>query len=146
MSYLYFAYGSNLDRRQMGHRCPGARLYGAGHLEDHKLAFTGHSHTWGGAVATVQPAPGQRTWGVVWELTPQDLGRLDGYEGHPRVYRRQEMTIQMRRGPILQAQVYLKEDQHKAWPSASYLEVIAAGYRRHGFDLVELDRALGFAS
>lgn len=32
---LYVAYGSNLNIRQMKYRCPGAKLYGRGVIEDY---------------------------------------------------------------------------------------------------------------
>lgn len=34
---LYVAYGSNLNIRQMKYRCPGAKLYGTGVIEDYEL-------------------------------------------------------------------------------------------------------------
>lgn len=32
---LYVAYGSNLNIRQMKYRCPTAKLYGVGTIEDY---------------------------------------------------------------------------------------------------------------
>ena len=40
---LYVAYGSNLNIQQMTSRCPGARLYGTGVIENFELQFTVHT-------------------------------------------------------------------------------------------------------
>ena len=39
---FYVAYGSNLNIRQMKHRCPTAKLYGTGEIKDYELQFKGH--------------------------------------------------------------------------------------------------------
>ena len=52
---LYVAYGSNLNIRQMKYRCPGAKLYGTGEIENYELQFKGHSDS---AFATIAPKEG----------------------------------------------------------------------------------------
>jgi AIG2-like family len=76
----YFAFGSNLDADQMAQRCPGSRVGFRACLLDHRIAFTYASRRWGGGAADVVPAPGHEVWGMVWELSDDDLARLDGYE------------------------------------------------------------------
>lgn len=49
---LYVAYGSNLNIQQMASRCPGAKLYGTGVIENFELQFKGQPH---GAFATIAP-------------------------------------------------------------------------------------------
>ncbi len=49
---LYVAYGSNLNIRQMKYRCPGAKLYSTGEIENYELQFEGHSDS---AFATIAP-------------------------------------------------------------------------------------------
>jgi hypothetical protein len=83
---LYFAFGSNLDADQMAQRCPGSRPGFRARLPDHRLAFTHPSRRWGGGAADVIAAPGDSVWGLVWELGPGDLDRLDHYElGYARI-------------------------------------------------------------
>jgi len=83
---LYFAFGSNLDADQMAERCPGSRPAFRARLPDHRIEFTHPSRRWGGGAADVVAAPGDSVWGLVWELGPDDLERLDGYElGYARV-------------------------------------------------------------
>ena len=55
---VYFAYGSNLDPDVMRARCPAHRYLCRAILHDHVLVFRGRDPEWGGAVATVEHAPG----------------------------------------------------------------------------------------
>lgn len=48
----YVAYGSNLNREQMAHRCPEAKLVGTGMLSNYEMVFRGNKSN---AVATVEP-------------------------------------------------------------------------------------------
>lgn len=41
---LYIAYGSNLNLGQMNYRCPTAKLYGTGVIENYELQFKGMPH------------------------------------------------------------------------------------------------------
>ena len=54
---LYVAYGSNLNIQQMASRCPGAKLYGTGVIENFELQFKGQPH---GAFATIPPTTSNR--------------------------------------------------------------------------------------
>ena len=79
---LYFAYGSNMDPRQMRRRCPSYRFVSIAKLEDHKLAFTRRSSRRRCGVADVVPSPGDEVWGVLYYLkSKRDLLALDKAEG-----------------------------------------------------------------
>jgi hypothetical protein len=78
---LYFAYGSNLDFDQMKSRCPSARFAGVAKLPGRRLAFTRWSESRKGAVADAVADPASEVWGAVYEITAEDLGKLDGHEG-----------------------------------------------------------------
>ena len=143
MKQLYFAYGSNLDRAQMRHRCPSALLVGSARLASYRLGFAGHSALWGGGVATLIRARGAQVPGLVWTLEAQDLGRLDRYEGHPVAYQRSMLPVQLDDGPRLRAHVYLKADARLMLPTDDYLGLIWLAYRRCGFDEESLALAVG---
>lgn len=66
---LYVAYGSNLNIRQMKQRCPTAKLYGTGMLEDYELQFKGYPDS---AFATIAPKEGASVPVAVWEIQPKD--------------------------------------------------------------------------
>lgn len=141
---LCFAYGSNLDQRQMRRRCPGSRPEARAVLRDHALRFGGHSVRWGGAVAGLVREDGARVEGLLYRVGREDLQRLDGYEGHPHVYRRETRTVIDETGRRRRAEVYLlPEGFSEGAPAAGYLSTIRRAYARLGFDASPLDRAAG---
>jgi hypothetical protein len=136
MSYLYFAYGSNLDPRQMTRRCPKAKFIGRASMRGWSLEFVGKSRNWGGAVANIERIAGAVVPGTVWRLNKKDLAAMDVCEGHPWVYKRitQPCRIEGRRGAT-PVQVYVHQFPFcMAYPSADYVERIAYGYARFALD------------
>lgn len=89
---LYVAYGSNLNIRQMKHRCPTAKLYGTGEIKDYELQFKGHPDS---AFATIAPKEGASVPVAVWEIHPRDEMSLDRYEGYPSHYFKQDVPVQL---------------------------------------------------
>lgn len=73
----YFAYGSNMNQRQMAERCAAARVVCAACLPDHRLAFFGRNRVWDGGQETVVQDQGQQVWGVLYELSFNDAASLD---------------------------------------------------------------------
>jgi len=62
----YLAYGSNLNREQMGYRCPQARPVGVAELKDWRLLFRGSGT---GNYLTIEPALGFSVPVAVWAVT-----------------------------------------------------------------------------
>lgn len=141
MPHLYFAYGSNLDLDQMRARCPGSRLVGPAALPNHRLAFAGFSPRWGGGVATIVPQKEGVLFGALYELEPEDVERLDGFEGCPKSYRRCRKVILDDRARKRVAYVYVKTTANPSPPSPSYFNQISRAYRAFGFDRSALRRA-----
>jgi gamma-glutamylcyclotransferase (GGCT)/AIG2-like uncharacterized protein YtfP len=79
---LYFAYGSNLDPRQLRGRCPSARFVAVAKLPDHRLAFTRYAKDRGCGTCDGVPEAGHDIWGVVFDISEADLGRMDESEGY----------------------------------------------------------------
>ena len=147
-SVLYFAYGSNLNLRQMQSRCPGARTVGRAVLPNHALAFGGFSHAWGGAVASVLRSKGSQVQGLLYELDDVDLKSLDRFEGHPFAYERVIRLVQDDSGRRRRATTYIQpEDGFDAWtPAQEYFGVLWCAYSRLGFDFEPLAIAAGVSS
>ena len=55
---IYYAYGSNLNLRQMARRCPTAKLLGTGVIPDYELLFRGREE--GKSYLTVRPCRARR--------------------------------------------------------------------------------------
>jgi len=131
----YFAYGSNLSKKQMLERCPSAKPGFSAVLPNYKLIFTGWSRTLKGATATLKPMRGERVSGGVWQMEERDLQRLDRYEGYPTEYNRFNVLVITDDGEGVKAFTYIKNrpgDEGK--PSPEYLATIRQGYKDWGIE------------
>lgn len=136
---LYVAYGSNLNIRQMKHRCPTAKLYGTGVIEDHELQFKGHSQ---GAYATIAPKEGFVVPVAVWEIQPRDELSLDRYEGYPSHYFKQEVPVKLKEKTV-GAMVYIMNPKMDfGMPSPYYYRVVYEGYEDCGLNTDVLLKAV----
>lgn len=139
---LVFAYGSNLDVRQMRARCPSADPLEPAMLRQARLVFGGHSARWGGGVATLVPDPSSVVFGALYRLAPGDLPGLDRFEGAPFVYERVRLSLCDVYGRRRRAQAYVKLHAARARPPApTYLMTILRAYDALGFDTAPVLRA-----
>lgn len=86
----YFAYGSNMDWQQMQRRCPSSTFICVACLMDYRFAIARHSRLRDCGTANIFAQPGSEVWGVVYDLTNEDMATLDGYEDG---YRRQQVSV-----------------------------------------------------
>jgi len=126
----YFAYGANLNRKQMIERCPDSKPMFVATLPNYKLVFVGWSRQWRGGVATIKPFRGEKVLGGIYEVSERDLRRLDSYEGYPGTYNRLNVKIFDEDGNPVEAVTYVKSGQlEETPPSREYLAIIQQGYR-----------------
>lgn len=136
---LYVAYGSNLNIRQMKHRCPSAKLYGTGEIENYELQFKGHSDS---AFATIAPKEGASVPVAVWEIQARDEMSLDRYEGYPSHYFKQDVPVQLD-GKEVNAMVYIMNlKMDFGLPSPYYYGTVYEGYNDCGLNTDVLDKAI----
>ncbi len=129
----YFAYGSNLSKKQMRERCPESKPRLIAILPNYKLVFTDWSRQWRGGVATIKRFSGEKVLGAIYEITESDLRRLDKYEGYPQSYGRINVIVFDDNNQPIEAMTYIKAGQLKeAPPSKEYLAIIQQGYRDWG--------------
>ena len=144
----YIAYGSNLNVRQMGWRCPTARLIGTAELKNWRLLFKG-SKT--GSYLTVEPEEGCTVPVGVWQVSARDEERLDRYEGFPDFYYKKELElpvtgVRTHKVRTLRVFVYIMHEERPVGiPSNEYVRVCAEGYRDFGFDLRYLQEAYNYS-
>ena len=137
MKKYYLAYGSNLNREQMGYRCPNAQPVGTVQLAGWRLIFRGSGT---GNYLTIEPAPGYSVPVAVWAVTKADEAALDRYEGFPVFYRKETLPItytglKAAQERQVEAFVYLMNDGHPAGlPATRYMDACVEGYRDFGFD------------
>lgn len=139
MSKFYIAYGSNLNFQQMTHRCPTAKFYGTGTLENYALQFKGAPL---GAHATVTPREGSRVPVGIWKIGKEDEKRLDLYEGCPRYYTKETVSVTVGKMDIRGMAYIMNLREDFGIPTQSYLEAVRRGYRDCGFDQKYLAAAL----
>jgi gamma-glutamylcyclotransferase len=127
----YFAYASNLNRKQMAERCPDARPRFTATLPNFKLIFTGWSRKWHGGVASIKPFKGEKVIGGVYEISERDLRLLDKEEGS--IYNRREVIVFPEDAEPVKAVTYIRVEQsEETKPSPEYAAAIQQGYREWG--------------
>ncbi len=129
----YFAYASNLNRKQMAERCPEAKPRFTATLPNWKLIFTGWSRQWRGGVASIKPYKGEKVIGAIYEISETDLKSLDKYEGYPAIYNRINVIVFTDAGDAVGAVTYVKVQQsEETKPAPEYLAIIRQGYKDWG--------------
>lgn len=146
---LYLAYGSNLSEEQMSYRCPDAEIIGRADIPDYELLFKG-SKT--GSYATIEPKKGSYVPVLVWSISEKDERSLDRYEGFPTFYYKKDIEVEVKsltndtpRASFgkHKAMVYIMDEQRKLGiPTYTYYNVIGKGYKKFGFDIKILQKAL----
>ncbi len=141
MNYqLYLAYGSNLNVPQMAIRCPDAIIVASVMVEGYELLFRGGGSR--SAVATIEPAANKRVPALIWAISESDEEALDYYEGYPRLYRKEILTVDIDGRPTEVMAYVMNEGYALGEPSSYYLDVIREGYNAAGFDDNILDEAV----
>ncbi|OGL47495.1 MAG: hypothetical protein A2161_11915 [Candidatus Schekmanbacteria bacterium RBG_13_48_7] len=122
----YFAYGSNLDEKQMVFRCPEARFVGIALLENHRFIINDRG------VATVITDAASVVHGTVWELNETDLKSMDAFEGvQERLYDRKTVSVILAKTVLGNVLIYAATDSKPGLPRKNYMEKIikaAIGY------------------
>lgn len=136
---IYLAYGSNLNREQMAWRCPYATVVGPIRLEGFRLLFRGYT---GSAVATIEPDENFSVPALLWEITPRCEEALDRYEGWPRLYRKEWLTVPFGEKETDALVYVMNEGPPLGRPGRGYLGAILAGYKSAGFDRAVLEEAI----
>jgi gamma-glutamylcyclotransferase len=127
---LYFAYGSNLNKKQMRERCPDSVPKFAVVLPNYKLVFTGWSRALRGGEATIKASRGGKVRGAIYEVSEACLRKLDKYEAG---FSRFNVTVFDEDNQPHQVVTYIKSGQlQESLPSQEYAAVIKQGYRDWG--------------
>jgi hypothetical protein len=135
---LYFAYGSNMDWKQMKERCPSARFVGVAMLPDYRLAFTRRSVKRGCGVCDAVPDVSKAVWGAVLEIGDTDVGRLDMEEGYQpgrakNSYWRKECHVFMNgddKQPMAVVTFFGDPQDNPPLPNSKYRDLLLSGARR----------------
>jgi gamma-glutamylcyclotransferase (GGCT)/AIG2-like uncharacterized protein YtfP len=118
---LYFAYGSNLWREQMGKRCPEHREIGNGLLRGYRWIITARGY------ANVVMSPSEVVHGTVYRISAADEEKLDRYEGVPQgAYRKEILRVEVD-GRSFDCLVYIDPVEEEGEPREEYAERLSKG-------------------
>ena len=78
---LYFAYGSNLNHKQMKKRCKDSRFIKKIILKNYVLTFRSKY-----GAADIEKKRGKNVYGALYNISKSDERRLDIYEEYPTLY------------------------------------------------------------
>lgn len=135
----YIAYGSNLNKAQMSHRCPHAVPLGTTEIKDYMLLFRGID---GRAVATIEPCEGCAVPVAIWKITAADEKALDVYEGYPRLYVKKDFTVELNGRQVTAMAYVMTPGRRIGRPSAVYLDTILDGYADFSLDVDQIITAV----
>ena len=133
LSYVNFAYGSNMCSRRLRERTPSARPLGMGQLSGHKLMW--HMAGGDGSAKCDILETGRSedvVWGVLFEIATSERQLLDRAEGLGRGYQRKMVSVLADAGSV-EAEAYcaIRIDGSRA-PFDWYHAYVLAGALEHG--------------
>jgi gamma-glutamylcyclotransferase (GGCT)/AIG2-like uncharacterized protein YtfP len=124
----YFAYGSNMDEKQMMQRCKNAEFVDSARLLGHKFIINSRG------VATIVSKSDSEVYGILWRITKQDEEKLDRCEGiEHNVYRKEKVSVTTYKGKHVEVMVYIATNSTPGSPRHDYMERIVAAARLHNF-------------
>ena len=138
MTQLYFAYGSNLNHKQMIIRCKDSRFIKSAFLEGYKLSFCAASRDYGVANIVKKKDSKVSVPGGIWEISESDEKELDIYEGYPTLYTKDYFNLNGEK-----IMFYIMERKYSFKPPLrSYVDTIRQGYVDCDLDLEYLKKRL----
>ena len=94
--YKVFSFGSN-SLKQLQGRLQNQHLTAKpAKAQGYTRIFCGSAVSWGqSGVASLHKLEGSVTYGAVVDISEQELVLLDGFEGHPRMYQRHPIQVEI---------------------------------------------------
>tara|TARA_R110001583_G_scaffold183806_2_gene342602 strand:+ start:15437 stop:15991 length:555 start_codon:yes stop_codon:yes gene_type:complete len=140
---LYFAYGSNMLAERLRERCPSATFKTLACADGWAFSFSKRS-TDGSGKATLSASDGEKTYGVVYEIDPRELAKLDRAEGRGNGYERDDnFIVHDQNHTKIKVFTYLAEptscDQNLI-PYDWYWRLCLAGAERNSLPPLQIER------
>ena len=130
---FYFAYGSNLNHKQMKRRCKDSFFMKKITLKNYQLAFRSKY-----GVADIEKYIGKKVYGGSYEISKSDEKKLDVYEEFPTLYKKMFFVHKNKK---VMAYIMRKKTK-KNPPSIRYLNTIKQGYKDCKINISSLNNAL----
>ena len=90
------------------------------------------------------PKNGSVVHGLLWSITPLCEQALDRYEGYPRHYTKEPVTVRRADGREASVMAYVMAEEwsrHPALPSETYYGIIRRGFEENGLPVGSLEDA-----
>ena len=121
---LYFAFGSNLNRKQIKRRCKNSRFISRHILKNYQLVFRSKY-----GAADIQRKKGSSVLGAIYDINKTDEKKLDAYEEFPKVYVKKYFKILGKKVMFY----YMSSKTKQVKPYRRYLSSIIQGYKDCGY-------------
>ena len=121
---LYFAFGSNLNRKQIKRRCKNSRFISRHILKNYQLVFRSKY-----GAADIQRKKGSSVLGAIYDINKAEEKKLDAYEDFPKVYVKKYFKIWGKKVMFY----YMSSKTKQTEPSRRYLNSIIQGYKDCGY-------------
>jgi hypothetical protein len=133
-THQYFAYGADLDPKQMKKRCPSAEYVTRAVLPNHEIGFDHFSKRWSGGVLDVEESRHEQVAGVLYQVPHDEIRNLDGEKddyqrSHFQVYPVDDEGVVNAENPI-DAEIYdVPSGERNVPPTPAYLKTLIDGAR-----------------
>lgn len=132
MTFMYFAYGSNMLTTRLRARCDSAKFHSKALVCGYKLEFTKKSRDGSGKATLTKSDSVACTPGVIFRISESQSAELDRFEGAGNGYDRvADFQIEAPDGPRT-ATTYLATAREDLLPYDWYLALVIAGAMEHG--------------
>ncbi len=128
---IFFFYADNLNPTQLKRRAPEHKFIGKAYLPDHTIQFCRWSSQWRCGLASVVPSPGERVWGIIADVTDEDITSLDTFEEEvPQgAFRHVQVTVIDENGDKQLVTTHIATPIGKFKPKEHYLDWILKGVK-----------------
>ena len=130
---FYFAYGSNLNQKQMKRRCKDSRFIKKITHKNYILTFRSKY-----GAADIEKKMGKKVYGALYNISKSDERRLDIYEEYPTLYKK----MYFKHNNKLIMTYLMRKKTKRTSPTFHYLGLIKQGYTDCRINKKSLDAAL----
>ena len=130
---FYFAYGSNLNQKQMKRRCKDSRFIKKITLKNYILTFRSKY-----GAADIEKKMGKKVYGALYNISKSDERRLDIYEEYPTLYKK----MYFKHNNKLIMTYLMGKKTKRTSPTFHYLGLIKQGYTDCRINKKSLNAAL----
>jgi gamma-glutamylcyclotransferase len=127
----FFLYADNLNPSQLKRRAPEHKPIGKAYLPDHTVQFCRWSSQWRCGLPSVIPSPGEKVWGMIFEITDEDQKLLDEFEGDvpEGAFHHVEVTVITDTDEKTLVTTYAANPIGKFKPKEHYIEWVVKGLK-----------------